>query len=669
MLFAAKDSLSDTELRMCASRVATKATQHLRGEEADSTPQPFAGDPGDLAQLFSGCEYTEPRVESEWPLGIPPDDTSGKLARWSAQGHSFAHRLYCQACHNAFKRGEVCRDCPMNISVTLAAAEGGLMPWADGPPKQQVLDLIHEPRYSLTSADPEERRQAQVMIEKFDKALRKGFAQPVPKELYDLDSGRFDPDHIMIVTQVCNVKKTKLRVPAALAEAIEAADGKYSVAEVSASAQAAAATDADRYLAEYEALKAAGRRIDHAALLGGIMAPRLAEAKDRPIFRCDVTINPLLKPCSLSLPGIASFAGKMRRGDWLISDDMSDGYYHQRWREEYWKYGVVQHPVTLELWFQIGMHMGNSSACAQFAMPTANMRLAYASSPAARAGEADVDGFFDDSAHAIRESAVESQRKWNKMIDRIVCAQKNDKTQEGKRIDYLGARLDSEALTATIRPAKLWDVLYRLWFLRRLLDSGAPAFVDFDFYESTCGNVTWLSEFNLPLKPRRGYFYASLSVARQCGFRQVRIAADAPCAQGITFVTERAAAGTLTGMRYFPASEVAAVRLACMPIAGPVSESEAALRAQAASDAPVADGALLQTIATADAGAPGRPTVGTASDASFMPETGHRAWAIMAEGEVIYGQPTGAEAGWHADALEMRPVLELFRERKPLLTE
>lgn len=73
--------------------------------------------------------------------------------------------------------------------------------------------------------------------------------------------------------------------------------------------------------------------------------------------------------------------------------------------------------------------------------------------------------------------------------------------------------------------------------------------------------------------------------------------------------------------------------------------------------------ALLQAMPAAAGAVGGRQIVGTASDASFQPQTGHRAWALATDGDVLYDNLTDDERALPSDVLELLPLAAVMEQR------
>lgn len=500
--------LDAARLRTLASRMTTVVAQQVDGREKH-VYQPLASDLAGLAQPFKASQHVRPRRRDEYPDGLGIDDAreQGKLPIMSARGAFAIHEQFCETCRAAERAGEVSLECPYEIHVWCALLEGVWIPWREGPPSERILDTRDTPRYREGSSDPVEATIAAEMRKTIGDLVELGVMAPVPPALYN------DPEHVMVVSQMAAALREKLVVPPEVTAAVNASEGRYDSATISAAARAAATEDASRYYAQHTADVAAKRRVDYHDAIAAAMRERAAPAKVRPILWQHRTLNPLVIETSLQYETIADYAGGVQLGDVQISQDGSKAYYLMRWRPEYRRYHVVQCPVTLKLYWLLGLGMGFAPSCAIFAGPMALLRKAIEAGPPARRGEVHVKGLQDDTMQSCRPEALGVQKAWTEAMNRRLAFLTNEKAQEGQRIEVLGSVVSSADRSVLVKPDKLYATLYALWFARYLAEAGAPAFISRDWFESLCGNVTWVSGFDYPIKTRRRGMYAALAAS------------------------------------------------------------------------------------------------------------------------------------------------------------
>lgn len=661
------------QLRWLVSKITAGVAQSLGRRDIDGgstrTPQPDSSDPGAVAQFFDDPRYVRPRRMMEYadePLFASPGAgfaplAEGRLTKLSPRGLYTAHLHYCELCRKAEAEGTFCADCPSKIHVWAALLEGFWLPWASGHPpvegspeaKSLFKDTGIHVRY------PEGDPLHQPAIDEFAKLERLGVLVRLS------DEQRHNPAFCKSVCQASIVEKARMALPGDVVAHVRSGGGTYDVAVLAKAAQRDGEADAAAFESAAESSRKANTTIDYEALHRASVRHRLDGApKYRVVTGFDRTLNPLMVETSLRYSSIGDLAagGDPLKPRTFFVNDGSAAYYQVQPSAEAQPYLVVQHPAVPSRYFQMrGGPMGWSPMCAMFAGVMAVFRRVLGSSPPARRGEVVVTGLLDDTGQAVDDRALAEQVGWTRSVCSTIVYHTNDKEQQGKVVEYLGAVVQADTSTACMRPKKIYQLLHNLFFLRRLGiiggERGRRTFVGRKFFESFVGDVGWLCEFDFTSRIHRYGLIAALGIAERGPFPGappydavpiINDPAHCPAWADLHYLALRVLSGRLRPMRFFPTADAAlhltsltaTTREAMVPL--PFAQA-LALAAGGPSDSDAAAGVdrLLQAVAATTVAPTGRAVQGLAADASFEPATGRRVWAVTDGNEVLWHDASG----------------------------
>jgi len=627
--------------------------------------------------------------------------TVGLLPCLNPRGLYEAHLEGCPDCLKAERAGTFCADCPSGIHVHCANAEGAGIVWgAEGPPPEipgPVKRPWSEPQCAAESAD------GQYFTATFRELTALGVLTPLTPEQES------DRSHCAMIAKCRAHVRTSSSLTAEQIEAVRPTVGGLDIARIVELACTAgrlqyaaydrACTGGCSGVVEQDGIRADA--FESTRLVPG--------AKRRLVTNLRTTANTHAARMSVEYARISTLMAGALPTDTFLVDDGEKAYHCVPIHPEFRKYFCIQHPVTLDIYRFARQCFGGSQTCTLYSGITAVIKAALrfgpprvggavavavnppaasdvVVSPAGGVGGAAipadgsttaaaviVTGVLDDIAQRIDGTYGQADRQLNwtdSVFERVRFTRSLPKRQGGAAVHFLGGHVDAASSSVTAKGEKLFSTYRDLALIEAAVEasdsrpeqgSAGASRVPFPFFESLVGSLEWLTTFDSSLRLVRPGFRASLEAARRAGGREVLLSSGSPCAGPVRETLQRARAGKARAVRFLPSADVRAITVQCMPSAG---------RDLAAGDA-LLQGQVKRAFAADAASGNGRTLHSAAGDASLdAPRAdgapGKRCWgaawptsAGAAEMEVAFGEVSGE--GWHADSLELVPMLVAMR--------